>query len=44
MDEPTVEEKYKDIDIITGDITTIEAVVDLIEAVSDAVKVGMGSG
>ncbi|MDX1652648.1 MAG: IMP dehydrogenase [Brumimicrobium sp.] len=39
-----VKEKYKDIDVIVGNIATAEAAKYLVEAGADAVKVGIGPG
>ncbi|GMU87400.1 MAG: inosine-5'-monophosphate dehydrogenase [Ignavibacteriales bacterium] len=39
-----IRKKYKDIDLIAGNIATYEAAVDLIKCGVDAVKVGIGPG
>ena len=39
-----LKEKFKDVDIIGGNIATAEAATELVRAGADAVKVGMGPG
>jgi IMP dehydrogenase len=39
-----LKEKYKDVDIIGGNIATAEGAIELVKAGVDAVKVGMGPG
>lgn len=39
-----IKERYKEVDVIAGNIATKEAAIDLIEAGADAVKVGIGPG
>ena len=39
-----VRKKYKDIDIVVGNIATAEAAIALVEAGADALKVGIGPG
>lgn len=39
-----VKEKYKDIDVVCGNIATAEAAIALADAGADAVKVGIGPG
>ncbi|MDI9477059.1 MAG: IMP dehydrogenase [Natronincolaceae bacterium] len=40
----TIRERYKDLQIIAGNIATAEAARELIEAGADAIKVGIGPG
>ncbi|MCL0063332.1 IMP dehydrogenase [Peptococcaceae bacterium] len=40
----TIKKNYPDLDVIAGNVTTAEAVKDLIEAGADAIKVGIGPG
>lgn len=40
----SIRQKYKDIQLIAGNIVTSEAALDLIDAGVDAVKVGIGAG
>ncbi len=39
-----IKEKYPEIDVIAGNVATPDAVIDLIKAGADAVKVGVGPG
>lgn len=39
-----VKDKYKDLQVVVGNVATAEATKDLIEAGADAVKVGIGPG
>ena len=39
-----IKDKFKDIDVIGGNIATAEAATELVKAGADAVKVGMGPG
>ena len=39
-----IKDKFKDVDIIGGNIATAEAATELVKAGADAVKVGMGPG
>ncbi len=40
----TIKDKFKNVDIIGGNIATAEAATELVKAGADAVKVGMGPG
>ncbi len=39
-----IKQKFKDIDVVVGNIATVEAAVDLIAAGADSIKVGIGPG
>ena len=39
-----IKDKFKDIDVIEGNIATADAATELVKAGADAVKVGMGPG
>lgn len=40
----TIKRKYKDVEVIAGNVATAEAVIALIDAGADAIKVGIGPG